>query len=258
MKITVLVENVSKNPCIGAEHGLSLYIETAEKKILFDMGQGTLFLENAKVLGVDLRNIDFAIVSHGHYDHGGGLGCFFELNDKAPVYINRYAFGAQYNGNEKYIGLDLKLKDNPGLIYTEDMTKITDNIFLYSCNNNKREYPSLESGLKIRGTDGFINDEFLHEQYLLVQENGKKYLFSGCSHKGILNITNWFKPDVLVGGFHFSKITDIDILKDYSKNLNSFNTTYYTCHCTGIEQYEIMKKHMNNLNYISVGDVIVL
>ena len=73
MKIIALVENTSKRPEIGCEHGLSLYIEAAGQKILFDMGQSALFAENAAVLGADLAAVSLCVLSHGHYDHGGGL-----------------------------------------------------------------------------------------------------------------------------------------------------------------------------------------
>ena len=78
MKVIVLSENTTNDPRLGAEHGLSLYIEACGKKILFDTGQGDLFAENAKTLGVDLAAVDFAVISHGHYDHGGGIRRFLQ------------------------------------------------------------------------------------------------------------------------------------------------------------------------------------
>ena len=92
---------------------------------------------------------------------------------------------------------------------------------------------------------------------MLQIKDGKKILISGCSHKGVLDIVSWFKPDVLIGGFHYSKIEDEAELKQAAEILNSYNTIYYTCHCTGIKQYEIMKKFMPKLNYISCGDKII-
>ena len=105
MKITALIENTSARG-LPTEHGLSLFVETAEHKFLFDMGQTDLFARNAETLGVDLSKVDFAVLSHGHYDHGGGLNTFLALNDHAPVYMSRYAFEPHYNGTEKNIGLD--------------------------------------------------------------------------------------------------------------------------------------------------------
>lgn len=100
MKITCLTENTSICDEIGYEHGLSLYIETEEHNILFDMGQSDLFFQNAEKLGVDIAAVDIAILSHGHYDHGGGLAKFLEVNSLAPIYISRYAFEPYYNGTE--------------------------------------------------------------------------------------------------------------------------------------------------------------
>ena len=101
-----------------------------------------------------------------------------------------------------------------------------------------------------------LPDDFRHEQYLLIEEDGKKVLISGCSHKGILDITEWFQPDVLVGGFHFSKLPLDDTLAEYAKYLNQFNTSFYTCHCTGTPQYEFMEKYMEHLFYLSAGQSI--
>ena len=117
MKITVLAENTAVSNDFGAEHGLSLLIESDGKKILFDMGQTDLFASNASLLGINLSDVDIAVLSHGHYDHGGGLKKFLEANTKAPVYINKHAFEPHYNGAEKYIGLDTSLSRNPRLIY---------------------------------------------------------------------------------------------------------------------------------------------
>ena len=103
-----------------------------------------------------------------------------------------------------------------------------------------------------------VPDDFRHEHYLLIEENAKRVLISGCSHKGIINIESWFKPDCLVGGFHFSKIEDDNRLKAFAQALNVYDTVFYTCHCTGLRQYGVMKKYMDSLNYISAGDTVVV
>ena len=106
MRITVLLENTAASSDMEVEHGLSLFIETGTKTILFDMGQTDLFARNAGKLGCDLSRVDAAVLSHGHYDHGGGLERFLEINSHAPVYLSPYAFEPHYNGSDKYIGLD--------------------------------------------------------------------------------------------------------------------------------------------------------
>ena len=114
MRITVLVEDTYGSPSLGSEHGFSLYIETRGKNILFDMGESRLFLENAEKLGLDIRDIDLAVISHGHYDHGGGLGVFLKENNKAMVYIHNKAFDGHYSikaGKITEIGLNKTLMD---------------------------------------------------------------------------------------------------------------------------------------------------
>lgn len=256
MKITCLAENTSINNNIGAEHGLSLFIETKNHRILFDMGQTELFSLNAEKLGIDLTSVDIAILSHGHYDHGGGISEFLRLNKKAPLYINENAFGDHYNGTEKYIGLDKSLKNSNRIVFTGDEYKIDDQLTLYTCNNREKSFELGSFGLNMKNGDEFLPDDFRHEHYLLIEEDGRKILISGCSHKGVLNIANWFKPDVLIGGFHFSKLPLDDTLKGYAEYLDSFSTDFYTCHCTGTEQYGFMKNYMNHLSYLSAGQEI--
>ena len=96
MKIISLLENTSERDDVKTEHGLSLYIETNGHRILFDMGQTDLFYENASTLGVDLSLVDLAVLSHGHYDHGGGLRKFLEVNSTAPIYLRKEAFLPYY------------------------------------------------------------------------------------------------------------------------------------------------------------------
>lgn len=256
MTVTCLIENTKINDSFYAEHGLSFYIKTKEHNILFDMGQSDLFAQNAQTLGIDLADVDIAILSHGHYDHGGGLAKFLELNKKAPVYISRHAFEPHYNGTEKYIGLDISLKDNNRLKYTDGIFKIDNGLTLFSHNETEKRYDLGSFGLTEKQNDEFVPDSFRHEHYLLIEEAGKKVVFSGCSHKGILDIAEWFDPDVLIGGFHFSKLPLDEKLSEYADILSKHDTDFYTCHCTGTDQFEFMKKRMNRLFYISSGQTV--
>ena len=98
MKVSVIIENTSENEILAAEHGLSLYIEYEEKKYLLDAGATGVFLQNANHMGIDLSNVDYCILSHGHYDHAGGFGTFFEKYKKC-VYAMSTAVDEYYSGS---------------------------------------------------------------------------------------------------------------------------------------------------------------
>ncbi|MCG2731197.1 MAG: MBL fold metallo-hydrolase, partial [Acetobacterium sp.] len=116
MKIVTLVENTPISGNYKNEHGLCLYIETEKHKCLFDLGASDIFAENAQKLGIDLEEVDLVVISHGHYDHGGGLEIFLGINKKAKIYVNHKAFNKFYSnrgeGSKVYIGLNQKLLPN--------------------------------------------------------------------------------------------------------------------------------------------------
>lgn len=262
MRIHTLAENTACRPGLTAEHGLSLFIETGSHKILFDTGQSAAFAENAARMGIDLAEADFAVVSHGHYDHGGGLARFLEINPTAPVYVNQNAFEPHYNAAGSSIGLDPALAASRRLIFTEDDFQIAPGIHLHTCNGLPRPYPTDPFGLTVLENGGLRPDPFRHEQYLLIEAGGTRFLFSGCSHKGILNIVSWFRPHVLVGGFHFKPldpIRDAHRLEQAAGLLLESPTVYYTGHCTGAGQFDFLKARMGSrLHALSTGRTIEL
>lgn len=258
MTITSLIENITEKDNLKTEHGLSLYIETAEKKILFDMGQGTGFAENAEALNIDLKSVDLAILSHGHYDHGGGLETFLKLNSTAPVYVQKDAFRLYYSATEKYIGLDPSLKNNPRIIFTDEPFSLSPTLTLFPAQEVSNAFPSSSGDLKEKKGSAFVPDDFRHEQYLLIEENNNRVLISGCSHKGIHNIMEKFSPRTLIGGFHFFRLTEDEHLAAQARALSQFNTDFYTCHCTGTSQFDFMRQYMPRLEYFSCGQKITI
>ena len=262
MKITAIIENTSVQPEIGAEHGLSLYLEIGSRRVLFDAGQTDLLIKNAQALNIDLKQVDTVVLSHGHSDHGGGLPAFLEINRTAPVYASELCFEPYYNGSEKYIGLSKKLRCHSQFREVPEIRSLGDGMTLYPGRMVPTPRKVESYGLNVQVGGHLMPDHFLHEQYLLVEENGKRILFSGCSHRGILNIARHFKPDILVGGFHFKKLDvqkDQKLLEESARALLALPTKYYTCHCTGKEQYDFLKTIMGHrIEYLSAGTSISL
>jgi len=262
MKIVTLIENTTMDPALDAEHGLSLYIEACGRKILFDAGESGAAISNAEKLGIDLTQVDTAILSHGHSDHCGGFIHFLHYNDRAPVWVRPEARLSYHNASGTCISMDPELKYSSRLCLASDKEEIAPGLTLFSCNDMEKIVPIDSAGLLKweKGTGNCYPDDFLHEQYLLIEENGKRVLISGCSHKGILNLASWFSPDVLIGGFHYMRVDPRDpMLEASAQTLLGYPTAYYTGHCTGAEQFSVMKNKMaDRLNYLSTGTCIEL
>lgn len=271
MTIKVLAENTSVSEKYGCEHGLSLYIEKNEKKILFDVGASDLFYKNAKKLDVKIADIDFLIISHGHYDHGGGLKKFFIENKTAEVFIHKQAFEKHYalrkEGKKEFIGLDEEFKQNRQIVFTSDRFFIDKGIQVFSNIQQSEPLPISNGGLLAGQNDQLADDSFKHEQNLIIEEDGKTILFTGCAHNGIRNILEHFHylkgrmPDYVVGGFHLSRTSGIceqdEVIDEIGRYLLSTGAKYYTCHCTGIEPYNRLKAVIGDyIDYLSTGVTI--
>ena len=272
MKITALVENTSHCD-MPVEHGLSLHIGLDNgTNILFDMGQGSLFMQNAEKLHIDISTVDIAIISHGHYDHGGGLQTFLQHNHKAKVYVHANAFEKHYSLRETgmtYIGLETKLQKHPQLFFCEGTTRINDNLQLYG--NVKGSLLTPKGNRLLYGPDKRGNDDFCHEQSLLIREKDKTALFAGCAHTGILNIleriyiNTAIRPTHVFAGFHLlksglNKAEEISFIQSFARELKNYNhTKFYTMHCTGTEQFLLLHKLMGEqIEYLSCGETVAL
>ena len=263
MKAVMLLENLSTDSRLAAEHGLSLYLETERHRILFDTGQTDAFARNAKVLGIDLRTVDMAVLSHGHYDHCGGLPRFLAVNDHAPVYIHKNAFARHQAADGREIGIRELPECRGRIVLTGDELVLGKDLQLLTCNALPRPYVSHSGDIRMFRNGRFVQDDFHHEQYLCIREHGRLIVISGCSHKGILNILHWLHPDVLIGGFHFMS-RDVEgegraELDGAAQVLRACPTVCYTCHCTGKKQFDYLKTTLGDrLHYLSTGMSLVL
>ena len=264
MKITALIENTAGNSACAVEHGLSLYVETDRHKILFDAGQSGLFAHNAEKLGIDLAQVDVAVLSHGHFDHAGGMTVFLRKNKHARIYANRGFSKPHYNPEQRYIGVEPPLIGSQRVVCTDDYLQLDDQLTLFTCNQQDLIQPIQSYGMTEETNETLRPDQFLHEQYLRIQEGDTTVLLSGCTHKGICNLMHWIQPmgiQVLIGGFHFMKIEpeNYEILDQAAQELMQYPVTYYTCHCTGQMQYHYLKGKMGDqLHYLAAGESIQL
>ncbi|MDO4942873.1 MAG: MBL fold metallo-hydrolase [Lachnospiraceae bacterium] len=271
MRIVNLMENTEGRCGCLHEHGLSFYIETEKHKLLVDTGASGRFIENAAKLDIDLEAVDLLVLSHGHYDHAGGIMDFVKQNMTAKIYMQRLAGNAYYHKSrtvERYIGIDPDILSLPQLVLLDGDHRIDDELFLYTGVTARRLWPKGNLILKEKLGDIFVQDEFHHEQYLVISSQNKKILISGCAHNGILNILDKFSelygcaPDYVLSGFHMMKKAeyieeDMQLIQDVAYELKKMDTKFYTGHCTGEIPYQILKSIMGDqIQYIHSGDCI--
>ncbi|MDX8335453.1 MBL fold metallo-hydrolase [Candidatus Cetobacterium colombiensis] len=240
-----MIENKSLNKELAKEHGLSLYIETNGMKILFDVGESKKFWKNAEKMGINLEEIDYLILSHGHKDHGGGLPYFIKKNKKAKIYCSEYFFDKHYKkilGAYIEIGIPYEYLDVERFNFIQESLEI-ENLFLFHSGNKENENPLNES-LYTKNVHGeYEKDSFKHELNMVIKENEKNILIVGCAHSGIDNILDYcnqnrIKVETIVGGLHLTSRTSlnkndkyIDVLIEYLNK--SIVKNVYSCHCTG-------------------------
>jgi len=257
MKIITLVENTSVCESCIAEHGLSIYIETEKHRLLLDTGQTDAVVKNAEVLGVELSAVDTVILSHGHYDHSGGILPFARLNSNARIIMQKSAAEPHYNG-ERYIGIDTDILKLPNVQLIDGDIQLDDELFLFSGVTGRRCYPQGNRKLSCMRNGEKIEDDFDHEQCLVITQNGKHWLLSVCAHNGIINILDRYKelfgrePDFVLSGFHMMKrdgeYTEDEkaVIIQTAQELAKMNTVFYSGHCTGIPAFELMKEIMGD------------
>ena len=261
MKVTSLVENTSCHTGCGAIHGLSLDIETPKHHILFDMGPNALFLENAETLGVDLSTVDVGFLSHGHYDHGGGLELFCKRNEKAKIFISPYAFDsyAARSGDEyRMIGLEPHVYKKYQNRFESRTGWLDEELFIFDDITGKEFLTAASASLLEQTESGYQSDRFLHEQNLILSCEGKTVLFAGCAHRGIVNILKKAEEhiggelDYVFSGFHLTNpglgIDEPSELIEAvgAELLKRKKTQYITGHCTGEGPYQILKEQMGD------------
>ena len=269
MKVTALMENTSgREGCVG-EFGLSFLVEANGRCVLFAAGQSATTLRNAEVLGIDLAQVDAAVLSHGHFDHANGFPAFLEVNDQATIYARIGYDGDQYADHGKdeieYIGVVPELKANDRIkVIDEARFDLGDGFTVVSYAESEPVFPIEHFGLYRDEGAGREPDQFKHEQCLLVEEGNVRLLMTGCTHRGIRNCMHWSAVDApthVIGGFHFMKVPleDTAYLNAAADDLLSYPAMYFTCHCTGLDQYRYLKERMGNrLEYVAAGQSIEL
>lgn len=278
MKITVLMENTALEGCgLTPEHGLSLYIEYRGKKLLLDAGSSGKFAENARELGIDLSAVELAALSHGHYDHADGLRRFFQVNDRAKVYVRPGAAGPYFAKDPdayRFIGIgrDIWESGRDRFVEAEGVYPLTEGAWLVPETVRDPTFAGQAADLLVkRGEDDFVPDDYRHEQSLVLEEGRGLVVFNSCSHGGIVNIVRGVLEQfpgkrvfAVVGGLHmFSRgKSGMNCTREYvfkvADALKELGVEeIHTGHCTGETALELLKERFGpGCHALTTGQVL--
>ena len=282
MQWTVLSDNRACNPAFETEHGLSILLTTERHKILLDTGASDVFIRNAEQMGIDLSDVDYVFISHGHSDHAGGLRYFLEHNQKAKIIVSPDAMSGKFfskRGNLHSITTEWPEIDEDRLILIDQTCEIIGrakrqsraaegiHVIAQILRQAKRQsrlpqnhpMPKGNQNLYVQNDDGaYIHDDFRHELALYVDG----LLFTGCAHSGLENILAAcpYPVNTVVGGFHLldGQETDEELTALAQRLKERYpETRFYTSHCTGDNVFEVMRDVMGEqLQSFRCGDKI--
>jgi 7,8-dihydropterin-6-yl-methyl-4-(beta-D-ribofuranosyl)aminobenzene 5'-phosphate synthase len=245
--ISILVDNQADKELV-TEHGFSLWIEAAGRHILFDTGQGKVLEINAGTMGIDLEQADIVVLSHGHYDHSGGVARVFQKTGKVELYCHpgaifpRYAVG---NGSSKSLQMPPNTMTAIDKVPWERMHWVQSPVFINETIGLTGPIPR-ETAFEDTGGPFFLDPEGLRsdaiddEIALWIRTAQGLIVCVGCAHAGVINtlryvqrLNNGMPIRALIGGFHLLQ-ADESRLNRTIEGLQSFvPECIIPCHCTG-------------------------
>lgn len=271
MKIHILAENTVRRRGLLAEQGLSLLIEDREGNILFDTGQSRVFLDNARKMGLDLGIVDHIVLSHGHYDHCGGLEYLPQGGKHPKVYIHPAALNKRYfKSKEEEIGIPWKLEDSlpikENLIENLGTIQLAPHIMLCSGIPMVTEFEPLLTDFLIEEGGSLVLDRMNDEQMLIFDGPDGLCIFNGCGHRGIINSLKYAlelfpgrKIDTLLGGMHLKDVSPERLQKTVQYLAAMDIKRVIPLHCTGMGAVcEIRRALGERFVHMETGDSLEL
>jgi 7,8-dihydropterin-6-yl-methyl-4-(beta-D-ribofuranosyl)aminobenzene 5'-phosphate synthase len=264
INITTLIENTANIGFLG-EWGLSMLIDVDGRRILLDTGPGISTVYNAHLLGIDFKTIDRVVLSHGHYDHTGGLkevlrrSCGLDIISHPAIWEHKYAVR---ENKAKYIGIPFHREELETLGARFTMSKepvwITDNIVTSGEIPLTTAYEEVDDAMNVKKNGDLMPDNVPDDLALAIRTELGLVIILGCAHRGMINTISHFQKitgdelvHTVIGGTHLihashERLTQtvIDLKKIGVQRLG-------TCHCTGFEASERLAKEFGDMFFLN-------
>jgi len=278
MRIVALIENTSASEKLKVEHGISLYVENAGINYLIDTGASDKILYNAKRLGIDLSSVAAVMISHNSYTHTGGLDDIYKRNPAVKIYAKKACLN-DYFLKQSFIRVHMNkfgylYEEHPdNFILYNKFQQIDTGFFAMSNEHPDSSFYCEDKKIYMKKDGKVVRDDFEHESFfVLFPDNDRSnglVVISCCSLCGITNILRTVKRRFpaspilsVIGGFHLMGSTtktlscSVDHVEKTVNELMTIETgTIYTCHCTGLTGYGIMKQKLGDrLQYLQTGE----
>jgi 7,8-dihydropterin-6-yl-methyl-4-(beta-D-ribofuranosyl)aminobenzene 5'-phosphate synthase len=256
MRITTLSENTAGMGNYLAEWGLSILVETDNDKILLDTGASISAVHNAESLGIDLSKINKIVLSHGHYDHTGGMREMLRsIKNEVEIIAHPDIWQAKYhrrkNDPERFIGIPFReeelVSSGARFRFSKQPVKISADIWTTGEIPMVTEYETIDTGLFVKENSDFQPDPVMDDLALIVKTEKGLVIVLGCAHRGMINtiyhaqeITGINEVQAVIGGSHLIGASEerlyqsIAVLKDLGVQKLGL------CHCTDLPAMSIL------------------
>ncbi len=254
MKLQVLINNCVHRPGLKAEHGLSLWVEHGGKSFLFDTGSSGLVVDNAHTLDVPLPQAEAIILSHGHYDHTGGLRRVLEDIGRPirvlahPDIWRKRAYKDERGIRDIGIPFSERQLERAQFSYNSNPREIDTNIWISGAIPRETEFEQIEPELICLKGDTWVQDDIWDDQAMVINVPQGVVIITGCAHSGIINVIRYGlqiaqnrRLYAVIGGFHLWHASQ-KRLEQTIEALRNLEPAYIiTGHCTGLEAACVLK-----------------